>query len=138
MDNKYNRSYESYIINYFEEKNLRQYKKYLIELFKVLPNNSLVSIYKKIKKNHKKPSFAEWIVTDYFINYNINYNLKTKKEYRKKEDPQKVSQRVNKYRSTTNKVSFQCMISKELKKKLEELKKDNNITFEQLLNNTFL
>ena len=51
MDKKY-RSYEIEILNYFDEKNLRQYKEYLLKLFVILPDNSLVSIYKKIKKNY--------------------------------------------------------------------------------------
>ena len=85
------RSYESDILNYFEEKNLRQYKEPLKKLFVILPDNSLVSIYKKIKKNYNKPSFAEHIVTDYFIKYDIPYWLKTKSEYRKKEDKEKYS-----------------------------------------------
>lgn len=83
MDKKY-RSYEIEILNYFDEKNLRQYKEYLLKLFVILPDNSLVSIYKKIKKNYNKPSFAEHIITDYFIKYDIPYWLKTKSEYRKK------------------------------------------------------
>ena len=52
MDKKY-RSYEIEILNYFDEKNLRQYKEYLLKLFVILPDNSLVSIYKKIKKMKK-------------------------------------------------------------------------------------
>lgn len=127
------RSYESDILNYFEEKNLRQYKEPLKKLFVILPNNSLVAIYKKIKKNYNKPSFVENIVTDYFIKYDISYSLKTKREYRKKEDKEKVKIRVKRFRKKTKKVSFQCLISEKLKSKLLKIKKEKNLTYEQLL-----
>lgn len=127
------RSYESDILNYFEEKNLRQYKEPLKKLFVILPDNSLVSIYKKIKKNYNKPSFAEHIITDYFIKYNISYSLKTRSENRKKEDKEKVKIRVKRFRKKTKKVSFQCLISEKLKSKLLKIKKEKNLTYEQLL-----
>lgn len=127
------RSYESDILNYFDEKNLRQYKEPLKKLFVILPNNSLVAIYKKIKKNYNKPSFVENIVTDYFIKYDIPYWLKTKSEYRKKEDKEKVKIRVKRFRKKTKKVSFQCLISEKLKSKLLKIKKEKNLTYEQLL-----
>jgi hypothetical protein len=132
MDKKY-RSYEIEILNYFDEKNLRQYKEYLLKLFVILPDNSLVSIYKKIKKNYNKPSFAERIITDYFIKYDIPYWLKTKSEYRKKEDKENVKKRVKRFREKTKKVSFQCLISEKLKSKLLKIKKEKNLTYEQLL-----
>ena len=132
MDKKY-RSYEIEILNYFDEKNLRQYKEYLLKLFVILPDNSLVSIYKKIKKNYNKPSFAEHIITDYFIKYDIPYWLKTKSEYRKKEDKENVKKRVKRFREKTKKVSFQCLISEKLKSKLLKIKKEKNLTYEQLL-----
>lgn len=131
--NKKPRSYEIEILNYFDEKNLRQYKEHLLKLFVILPDNSLVSIYKKIKKNYNKPSFAELIVTDYFIKYDIPYWLKIKKEYRKKEDKEKVKIRVKRFREKTKKVSFQCLISEKLKSKLLKIKKEKNLTYEQLL-----
>ncbi len=127
------RSYESDILNYFEEKNLRQYKEPLKKLFVILPDNSLVSIYKKIKKNYNKPSFAEHIVIDYFIKYNISYSLKTRSENRKKEDKEKVKIGVKRFRKQTKKVSFQCLISEKLKSKLLKIKKEKNLTYEQLL-----
>ena len=127
------RSYESDILNYFEEKNLRQYKEPLKKLFVILPDNSLVSIYKKIKKNYNKPSFAEHIVIDYFIKYNISYSIKTRSENRKKEDKEKVNIRVKRFRKKTKKVSFQCLISEKLKSKLLKIKKEKNLTYEQLL-----
>ena len=132
MDKKY-RSYEIEILNYFDEKNLRQYKEYLLKLFVILPDNSLVSIYKKIKKNYNKPSFAEHIITDYFIKYDIPYWLKTKSEYRKKEDKENVKKRVKRFREKTKKVSFQCLISEKLKSKLLKIKKEKNLTYVQLL-----
>ncbi len=132
MDKKY-RSYEIEILNYFDEKNLRQYKEYLLKLFVILPDNSLVFIYKKIKKNYNKPSFAEHIITDYFIKYDIPYLLKTKSEYRKKEDKENVKKRVKRFREKTKKVSFQCLISEKLKSKLLKIKKEKNLTYEQLL-----
>ncbi len=132
MDKKY-RSYEIEILNYFDEKNLRQYKEYLLKLFVILPDNSLVFIYKKIKKNYNKPSFAEHIITDYFIKYDIPYWLKTKSEYRKKEDKENVKKRVKRFREKTKKVSFQCLISEKLKSKLLKIKKEKNLTYEQLL-----
>lgn len=127
------RSYESDILNYFEEKNLRQYKEPLKKLFVILPDNSLVSIYKKIKKNYNKPSFAEHIVIDYFTKYNISYSLKTRSENRKKEDKEKVKIRVKRFRKKTKKISFQCLISEKLKSKLLKIKKEKNLTYEQLL-----
>ena len=127
------RSYESDILNYFEEKNLRQYKEPLKKLFVILPDNSLVSIYKKIKKNYNKPSFAEHIITDYFIKHNISYYLKTRSENRKKEDKENVKKRVKRFRSKTKKISFQCLISEKLKSKLLKIKKEKNLTYEQLL-----
>ena len=132
MDKKY-RSYEIEILNYFDEKNLRQYKEYILKLFVILPDNSLVFIYKKIKKNYNKPSFAEHIITDYFIKYDIPYWLKTKSEYRKKEDKENVKKRVKRFREKTKKVSFQCLISEKLKSKLLKIKKEKNLTYEQLL-----
>ena len=132
MDKKY-RSYEIEILNYFDEKNLRQYKEYLQKLFIILPDNSLVFIYKNIKKNYNKPSFAEHIITDYFIKYDIPYWLKTKREYRKKENKENVKIRVKRFREKTEKVSFQCLISKKLKLKLLKIKKEKNLTYEQLL-----
>lgn len=127
------RSYESDILNYFEEKNLRQYKEPLKKLFVILPDNSLVSIYKKIKKNYNKPSFAEHIVIDYFIKYNISYSLKTRSENRKKEDKENIKKRVKKYRANTKKVNFQVMISLELKNKIKKYCFDNGCTYEQML-----
>ena len=131
--NKVNRSYEIDILNYFEEKNLRQYKEPLRKLFIILPDNSLVSIYKKIKKNSNKPSFAEHIVTDYFIKYDIPYFLKTKSETRKKENKENIKKRVKKYRANTKKVNFQVMISLELKNKIKKYCFDNGCTYEQML-----
>jgi hypothetical protein len=127
------RSYESDILNYFDEKNLRQYKEPLRKLFIILPDNSLVSIYKKIKKNSNKPSFAEHIVTDYFIKYDIPYFLKTKSETRKKENKENIKKRVKKYRANTKKVNFQVMISLELKNKIKKYCFDNGCTYEQML-----
>ena len=131
--NKVNRSYEIDILNYFDEKNLRQYKEPLRKLFIILPDNSLVSIYKKIKKNSNKPSFAEHIVTDYFIKYDIPYFLKTKSETRKKENKENIKKRVKKYRANTKKVNFQVMISPELKNKMKKYCFDNGCTYEQML-----
>ena len=131
--NKVNRSYEIDILNYFDEKNLRQYKEHLRKLFIILPDNSLVSIYKKIKKNSNKPSFAEHIVTDYFIKYDIPYFLKTKSETRKKENKENIKKRVKKYRANTKKVNFQVMISLELKNKIKKYCFDNGCTYEQML-----
>ena len=108
-------------------------KEPLKKLFVILPDNSLVSIYKKIKKNYNKPSFAEHIVTDYFIKYDIPYWLKTKSEYRKKEDKENVKKRVKRFREKTKKLSFQCLISEKLKSKLLKIKKEKNLTYEQLL-----
>ena len=127
------RSYESDILNYFDEKNLRQYKEPLKKLFVILPDNSLVAIYKKIKKNYNKPSFIEFIVIDYFKKYNISYSLKTRSETRKKENKEAIKKRVKKYRANTKKVSFQCLISEKLKSKLLKIKKEKNLTYEQLL-----
>ena len=131
--NKVNRSYEIDILNEFDEKNLRQYKEPLRKLFIILPDNSLVSIYKKIKKNSNKPSFAEHIVTDYFIKYDIPYFLKTKSETRKKENKENIKKRVKKYRANTKKVNFQVMISLELKNKIKKYCFDNGCTYEQML-----
>ncbi len=127
------RTYESYILNYFEEKNLRNYKEPLRKLFRVIPDNSLVSIYKKIKKNYNKPAFVEDFIHYYFYEKKISFDIKTRKEKRKKEDKEKVKNRVKKFRETTKKISFQCLINSDLKKELDKIKKDKNFTYEQLL-----
>lgn len=132
------RSYESYILQYLDEKQLLNFKATVRQLFKVIPDNSLVAIYKKIKKNYNKPSFIEEILLEYFDKFNVNFVSSrpvplTRKNRRLKENKLTVNERVRKYRKNTKKVSFQCMISKELKKELMQIKKEKNITYEQLL-----
>ena len=132
------RSYQSYILQYLEEKQLLNFKATVRQLFKVIPDNSLVAIYKKIKKNYNKPSFIEEILLEYFDKFNVNFVSSksvplTRKNRRLKENKLTVNERVRKYRKNTKKVSFQCMISKELKKELMQIKKEKNITYEQLL-----
>lgn len=132
------RSYESFILNYLDEKNLLSFKLSSKELFKVIPDNTLVSIYKKIKKNYNKPTFVEFMLLEYFDKYKINLKKlasvpKSRKTTRKKEDKFLVNERVKKFRKKTKKVSFQCLISSDLKKRLVKIKKEKNLTYEQLL-----
>ena len=132
------RTYESYILNYLDEKNLLSFKSSVRELFKVIPDNTLSALYKKIKKFLHIPSAVEEILLEYFDKYNINPSSlnsvpKTRKSTRKKEDKSLVNARVRKFREKTKKVSFQCLISPDLKKRLMKLKKDKNLTYEKLL-----
>jgi len=129
------RTYESYVLNYLDEKNLLNFKSSARKLFKVIPDNTLSALYRKIKKNLHIPAASEEILLEYFEKYNIDFNSlpKTRKTTRKKEDKSLVNARVRKFREKTEKVSFQCLISPDLKKRLIKLKKDKNLTYEKLL-----
>ena len=132
------RTYESYILNYLDDKNLLSFKLTTKELFKVIPNNTLVSIYKKIKKNPNKPDFVEDILLENFDKYKVKFVKfksvpKKRKISRKKEDNEAVKERVKRFRNKTKKVTFQCLISSDLKKQLFKIKKEKNFTYEQLL-----
>ena len=50
-----------------------------------------------------------------------------------KEDKENIKKRVKRFRSKTKKISFQCLISEKLKSKLLKIKKEKNLTYEQLL-----
>lgn len=130
------RSFEKYIIDYLDSKQLSTFKKTIHFLFAVLPDNSLVSITKKIKNNYNKPSYVEDILLEYYDKYNISLRVPLplkKKIKRKKELSCSVNDRVKKFRSNTKKVPFQCLISKDLKTSLDIIKKNKNFTYEQLL-----
>jgi len=132
------RTYESYILNYLDEKNLLSFKLTTKELFRVIPNNTLVSIYKKIKKNPNKPDFVEDILLENFDKYKVKFVKfksvpKKRKIARKKENKDTVNSRVKRFRNKTKKLTFQCLINPDLQKQLLKNKKEKNFTYEQLL-----
>ena len=109
---------------YSLEKNLKKlgvysdYKSYINSMIEQLSFNELqeiVATYKRMNKNY---------IHSYMKN--IIKKLKSKDIS---------TERVRKYRKNTKKISFQVMVSKELKNSLKALKEKNNYkTYEDLLN----
>ena len=126
------RTYEIEILNILIDKQMYKFKNKCIELFRVLPDNSLVAIRKEIKKKINVPGKIEDLLLKYFDRYKIQEPIK-RKYIRKKEDPQKDALRVKKYRTQENKTVLQINLKVSLKNKFDKLKKEQGMTSSQFL-----
>ncbi len=134
--------YLNFINSWFDEKNLRNYKKGFEQLSLVIPIYSLKKIVEKLKKSNKDIKSCEAFIIEYFLRYNIDF----KPSYTKpKEDKKSVLARVRKHREKLKKlkkVSFQCSISPQIKTKITKLKlkhslKTNEHLLEYLINQNY-
>ena len=126
------RTYEIEILNILISKQMFKFKNKYIQLFRVLPDNSLVSIRREIKKKINLPDKIEDILNTYFNKYKIEEPVK-RKYLRKKEDSELVKLRVDKFRANTKKVSLQVLLKPDFKAKFDKRKNDLNLTTEQFI-----
>jgi hypothetical protein len=126
------RTYEIEILNILISKQMYKFKNKCIQLFRVLPDNSLVSIRREIKKKINLPDKIEDILNTYFNKYKIEEPVK-RKYLRKKEDSDLVKLRVDKFRANTKKVSLQVLLKPDFKAKFDKRKNDLNLTTEQFI-----
>lgn len=130
------RTYEIEILDILISKQMYKFKNKCIELFKVLPDNSLVFIRREIKKKINRPSRIEDILISYFNKYKIEEPIK-KKYLRKKEDSELVKLRVKKFRDSTKKSSLQVLLKTSFKAKFDKKKNDLNLTTEEFIEKLF-
>lgn len=124
------------IEDYFKRHKIRRYSFAFSILFYHLKDRDLSKIIDKIEANPNNAGVVQILVNKILKKYDVTVpDVPIKKP---KAPALTNYERQKKYLETTNKIKFQCMITKELKNKLEQLKKDNNMTFEQLLNDAFL
>lgn len=102
----------------------------LKKLFTLL-SNKCSTIKRKIKKANKTKT--EKVLISYYEKYEIELIQPQGNINKKKEPKEIVKKRVKRFRSKSKKVSLQINISKDLKNKFDTIKRNENLTSEELI-----
>ena len=122
------------IFNLIELYHLKYYKKYILKLMDSKSLNEFRIIHNKAISNKTGRTFEKFLIK-YFHKFNIHFISKF--DYNKsknKEQKEVVNKRVKKFRQkNTNLKSLQIMVEPNIKYIFDIVKKENNITSQELL-----
>lgn len=122
------------IFNLIELYHLKYYKKYILKLMDSISLNEFRIFHNKAISNKTARTFEKFLIK-YFHKFNIHFISKF--DYNKsknKEQKEVVNKRVKKFRQkNTNLKSLQIMVEPNIKYIFDIVKKENNITSQELL-----
>ncbi len=119
------------IKEYFKIHRIKGYEDYVFSSFYTFREIDLLKIVDKIKKNPNNSGVVQIFIHKTLDKYDFTIpDLKIKKN---KSPALTNNERQIKFRNSSKKVNFQCMIDETLKNELIALKDSKNFTYEQLL-----